>query len=100
MENVCPYGDNCPQVVSVTSDVKLLSNKIDTNQAFLVEKVSDISSDIKDLREFLTKDLNAYIDERIENALNKQKAATFKWVITSLLGSGGLSAIITLLLNK
>lgn len=100
MENVCPYGDNCPQVMSANSDIKLLSNKMDTNQASLIEKVSDISTDIKELRGFLTKDLNKYIDERIENALNKQKAGAFKWVITSLLGSGGLSAVITLLLNQ
>ena len=100
-ETVCPYGnDKCPQYISVSAEVKNLSDKMDLQNKYVIEKMEDISSDVKEVKNFLNEGLDKKIDERIEAAWNKKVASLTRWIVTSVIGSSGLTALITLLLSK
>ena len=100
-ETVCPYGnDKCPQYISVSAEVKNLSDKMDLQNKYVIEKMEDISTDVKEVKSFLNEGLDKKIDERIEAAWNKKVASLTKWIVTSVIGSSGLTALITLLLSK
>lgn len=96
----CPYGDSCPQFVGVSAEMRNLASKMDLQNKFVIEKMEDISSDVKDVKNFLGEKLDQKIDERIEAKLNEKTSKISRWVITSILGSGGLTVLINLLLNK
>ena len=99
-ENIsCPYGSACPQVISTEGEIKTLNEKIDIQQRYIVEKIDTIGTDVKEIKEFLNKDLDKYVDSRINIALDKMQAKMFRWCLSALLGSGGLSALITLLIK-
>ena len=100
-ETVCPYGnDKCPQYISVSAEVKNLSDKMDLQNKYVIDKMEDISSDVKEVKNFLNEGLDKKIDERIEAAWNKKVASLTRWIVTSVIGSSGLTALITLLLSK
>ena len=95
----CPYGSNCPQVISNQGEIKSMSDRMDLQQKYIVEKIETIGSDVKEIKEFLNKDLDKYVDARINVALDKMQAKMFRWCLGALLGSGGLSALIALLVK-
>ena len=76
-----------------------LNEKIEIQQKYIVEKINTIGSDVKEIKEFLNKDLDHYVDARINIAIDKMQARMFRWCLGALLGSGGLSAIIALLVK-
>lgn len=96
----CPYGDSCPQYVGVSSEVRSLASKMDLQNKYVIEKMEDISSDVKEVKNFLNEGLDKKIDERIEAAWNKKVASLTRWIVTSVIGSSGLTALITLLISK
>ena len=96
----CPYGDNCPQFVGVSSEVRSLASKMDLQNKFMIEKMEDISSDVKEVKNFLNEGLDKKIDERIEAKWNEKVAKLTRWIVTSVIGSSGLTALITLLISK
>ena len=95
----CPYGSACPQVVSVEGEIKSISDKMDLQQKYIVEKIETIGSDVKEIKEFLNKDLDRYIDARINISLDRMQAKVLRWIIATLLGSGGLATLISLLIK-
>lgn len=95
----CPYGDNCPQVITNRNSIELLAQKIDLQNQHINEKMDSISSDVKEVKDFLNEGLDKKIDERIEAAWNKKVASLTKWIVTSVIGSSGLTALITLLIK-
>lgn len=95
----CPYGDSCPQVIGVEGEIKTLNEKIEIQQKYIVEKINTIGSDVKEIKEFLNKDLDRYIDARINISLDRLQAKVLRWIIATLLGSGGLATIISLLIK-
>lgn len=98
-DNLCPYGSNCPQVIANEGEIRTLNEKIDIQQKYIVEKIDTIGSDVREIKEFLNKDLDRYVDSRINIAMDKLQAKMFRWCLGALLGSGGLSALLTLLLK-
>lgn len=95
----CPYGSACPQVVSVEGEIKSVSDRIDLQNKYIVEKIDTIGTDVKEIKEFLNKDLDKYVDARVNIAIDKLQAKMFRWCLGALLGSGGLSALIALLVK-
>lgn len=99
-ENKCPYEiSGCPQVISTEGEIKTLNEKIDIQQKYIVEKIDTIGNDVKEIKDFLNRDLDKYVDSRINIALDKMQARMFRWLIGTLLGSGGLSALLALLIK-
>lgn len=99
-ESKCPYEiSGCPQVISTEGELRTLNEKIDIQQKYIVEKIDAIGNDVKEIKDFLNKDLDKYVDARINIALDKMQAKMFRWCLGALLGSGGLSALLTLLLK-
>lgn len=97
----CPYGnDKCPQYISVSAEVKNLSAQMDLQNKYMLEKIDGIATDVKEVKNFLNEGLEKKIDERIEAAWNKKVASLTKWIVTSVIGSSGLTALITLLISK
>lgn len=96
----CPYSpDDCPNILKSQSKIDLLSQKIDLSQKHNDEKFSEILSSLNDIKTFLNEGLEKKIDERVEAALNKYQAKILRWIVMTLLGSGGLSAIIAFLVK-
>ena len=96
----CPYGDSCPQYVGVSAEVRSLASKMDLQNKYVIEKMEDISSDVKEVKNFLNEGLDKKIDERIEAKWNEKVAKLTRWIVTSVIGSSGLTALITLLISK
>ena len=96
----CPLNDKCPQYISVSAEVKNLSDKMDLQNKYIVEKIDDIATDVKEVKDFLNEGLDKKIDERIEAKWNEKVAKLTRWIVTSVIGSSGLTALITLLISK
>ena len=97
--NECPYGDNCPQTITNQTKLDMLAQKIELQNSYTNEKLDEVCGDLKEIKDFLNKGLEAKIDERVQIALDKYQAKMFRWCLTALLGSGGLSAIIAFLIK-
>lgn len=95
----CPYGDNCPQVLANKNTIELITQKIELQNTYLCEKMDSMASDIKEVKNFLNEKLDEKIDARVEEALNKYQAKILRWIVCTLLGSGGLSAVIAFLIK-
>lgn len=96
----CPYnGESCPAVLSNQNKIDLLTQKIELQNEHANEKLDEMCSNVKEIKEFLNKELDKKIDERITMALDKYQARVFRWIIATLMGSGGLSAVLTLILK-
>ena len=98
-DNLCPYGNSCPQVIAVEGEIKSVSDRIEIQNKFMVEKMNDISSDVKEVKDYLNQGLDKKIDERIEAKWNEKVARLTRWIVTSVVGSSGLTALITLLIK-
>ena len=98
-DNICPYGDNCPQVITNKNSIELLTQKIDLQNQHINEKIDDIASDVREVKDFLNEGLDKKIDERIEAKWNEKVAKLTRWIVTSVVGSSGLTALITLLIK-
>lgn len=95
----CPYGDSCPQVTINRNSIELLAQKIDLQNQHINEKIDSISVDVREVKDFLNTGLDQKIDERIEAAWNAKVAKLTRWIVTSVIGSSGLTALITLLIK-
>lgn len=95
----CPYGDNCPQVITNRNSIELLAQKIDLQNQHINEKMDSMAGDVREMKNFLSEKLDEKIDERIKTALDAYQAKILRWIVCTLLGSGGLSALLTLLLK-
>ena len=97
--NHCPYGSDCPQVLTNSAEIKMIAERQELQDKYILEKMNDMSSDIKEIKNAIGPELDKRIDERIEAKLNEKTAKMARWVVVSILGSGGLSALITTLLS-
>lgn len=96
----CPYdSDKCPQFMSSDNEMKRLSDKMEIQNQYIIEKIDTIASDVKEVKTFLNEGLNKRIDERVNIALDKMQAKMFRWCLAALLGSGGLSALIATIIK-
>ena len=95
----CPFGDSCPQTLTNQSKLDLLAQKIELQNTHTNQKLDEVCGDLKEIKTFLNEKLDEKIDERVAIALDKVQARMFRWLIVTLLGSGGLSTLLTLLLK-
>ena len=95
----CPYGNDCPQIINNKNSIELLTQKIELQNTYMCEKMDSMASDVKEIKTFLNEKLDEKIDSRVEEALNKYQAKILRWIIATLLGSGGLSALIAVLIK-
>lgn len=96
----CPYdGGECPQIMQNKTQIELLTQKIDLQQQHICDRMEDIASNVKEMKTFLNEKLDNKIDSRVSIAIDKLQAKMFRWCLGALLGSGGLSALITLLVK-
>ena len=98
-DNHCPYGDNCPQVITNKNSIELLTQKIDLQNQHINDKIDDIATSVREVKDFLNEGLDKKIDERIEAKWNEKVAKLTRWIVTSVVGSSGLTALITLLIK-
>ena len=68
-------------------------------QKLICDKLDDLTEAVKSMQIAVGDDLNKRIDERIENALNKQKASILKWLIGVAVSSGTLGSVLTMLFH-
>ena len=99
-EKTCPYSGDCPQVLNNSAEIKRIAERQELQDKYILEKINDMSEDLKEIKNALGPELDKRIDERIEAKMNEKTAKLARWVVGAIMGSGGLSAVITLLLNK
>ena len=100
-ENIqCPFNGSCPQTIQNANEIEKLNERMTLQNKYLIEKIDTIATDVREVKQSLGPDLDRRVDERIEAKLNEKTAKMTRWVLTAILGSGGLSAIISLLLSK
>lgn len=95
----CPYGNECPQILTNKNSIELIAQKIDMQNQFMVDKMSTMADDVREMKNFLSEKLDEKIDERVKTALDTYQAKILRWIVCTLIGSGGLSALLTLLLK-
>ena len=96
----CPFGTgSCPSTINNSNEIERLNERMELQNKYIIEKIDTIASDVKEVKTFLNERLDDKIDERIQIQLDKYQAKMFRWCLTALLGSGGLSAIIALLIK-
>ena len=96
----CPYNEGeCPQILQNKTQIELLTQKIDLQNQHICDKMDDIASDVKEMKTFLDEKLDDKIDSRIEAKWNEKVAKLTRWIVTSVVGSSGLTALITLLIK-
>lgn len=96
----CPYdSDKCPQFMSADNEVKRLSDRMEIQNQYIIEKIDTIASDVKEVKTFLNEGLDKRIDARVNIALDKMQAKMFRWCLGAFLGSGGLSALIAIIIK-
>ena len=99
-ENIqCQDWENCVGLLKLMNQYDKALVETRAEQKLIVEKLDDLTNEVREMKQTVGSDLDKRIDERIENALNKQKAGILKWVISSAIGSGALGSILTMLLK-
>ena len=96
----CPYGSECPQILTNKNSIELIAQKIDMQNQFMVDKMSIMADDVREIKDFMNSGLQEIIDERIEAKWNEKITKMTRWVVVSILGAGGLSSLLTILLGK
>lgn len=100
-ENIqCPFNGSCPQTIQNANEIEKLNERMELQNKYIIEKIDTIASDVREVKTFLNEKLDEKVDERVKIALDAYQAKILRWLLVTLLGSGGLSAIISLLLNK
>ena len=100
MEQNCQDWENCVGLLKLMNQYDKALVETRAEQKLIVEKLDDLTSEVRDMKQSLGSDLDARIDARIEAKFNEKTAKMSRWVVTAILGSGGLSALISLLLSK
>lgn len=95
----CEDWENCVGLLKMMNqyDKALVETKAD--QKLICDKLDDLTEAVKSMQIAVGDDLNKRIDERIENALNKQKASILKWLIGVAVSSGTLGSVLTMLFH-
>ena len=96
----CPFGDSCPQTLTNQSKLDLLAQKIELQNSHTNQKLDEVCGDLKEIKTFLNEKLDEKIDSRVKIALDAYQAKVLRWLVVTLLSSGGLSAVLTLILSK
>lgn len=100
-ENIqCPFGTGaCPSTINNSNEIERLNERMELQNKYIIEKIDTIATDVREVKTFLNEKLDDKIDERIQIQLDKWQAKIFRWILVTLLGSGGLSALLAVLIK-
>lgn len=100
-ENIqCQDWENCVGLLKLMNQYDKALVETRAEQKLIVEKLDDLTTDVREMKDSLGTDFDRRVDERITAKLNEQKVSLVRWVITSLAGSGVLTVILNWLLNR
>lgn len=99
MEQSCQDWENCVGLLRLMNNYDKALVETRSEQKLIVEKLDDLTNAVKEMKQSVGSDLDKRIDDRIESALNKQKASILKWLIGVAVSSGTLGSVITLLFH-
>lgn len=85
--------------IKLESEVSSLEKVWNLQQKYLQEKITEIGSDVKEMKNFLNDKLDSRIDARIEVYENRKAASFKKWVISAFIGSIAISVATNLLMK-
>lgn len=83
------------EIEKIKSEYNLLATTMNLNQQNILSKLNELVVEFKEIKKYMETGLDSRIDERI--ALNEGKKAISqrRFIWTTILGSGGLSALIS-----
>lgn len=83
------------EIEKIKSEYNLLATTMNLNQQNILSKLNELVSEFKEIKKYMETGLDSRIDERI--ALNEGKKAISqrKFLWTTILSSGALSALIS-----
>ena len=85
------------EIERIKSEYNLLATTVNMNQQSMLEKLNELITEFKAIKKYLEDGIEKKIDERIQLNEGKKAIAQRRWLWTTILSSGGLSAIISLL---
>lgn len=99
MEQSCQDWENCVGLLKLMNNYDKALVETRSEQKLICDKLDDLTNEVREMKQTVGSDLDKRIDERVENALNKQKALILKWLIGVAVSSGTLGSILTLLFH-
>ena len=85
------------EIERIKSEYNLLATTVNMNQQSMLEKLNELITEFKAIKKYLEDGIEKKIDEGIQLNEGKKAIAQRRWLWTTILSSGGLSAIISLL---
>lgn len=85
------------EIEKLKSEYNLLSTTMSLNQQNIIEKLNELVSEFREIKRYMETGLDSRIDERIQLNEGKKAISQRKFLWTTILSSGGLSAVISLL---
>lgn len=85
------------EIEQIKADYKLLTTTMNLQNQNILEKLNDLITEFKAIKKYLEEGIEKKIDERIALNEGKKAMAQRKLLWTTILSSGGLSAIISIL---
>lgn len=85
------------EIEQIKADYKLLTTTMNLQNQSILEKLNDLIMEFKAIKKYLEEGIEKKIDERIALNEGKKAMAQRKWLWTTILSSGGLSAVISIL---
>lgn len=99
MEQNCQDWENCVGLLKLMNNYDKALVETRSEQKLICDKLDDLTNEVREMKQTVGSDLDKRIDERVENALNKQKALILKWLIGVAVSSGTLGSILTMLFH-
>ena len=85
------------EIEGIKSEYNLLATTMNLNQQNILNKLNELVAEFKEIKKYMETGLDSRIDERIQLNEGKKAISQRKFLWTTILSSGGLSAVISLL---
>ena len=85
------------EIERIKSEYNILATTMNLNQQNILNKLNELVAEFKEIKKYMETGLDSRIDERIALNEGKKAIAQRRWLWTTILSSGGLSAVISLL---
>lgn len=95
----CQDWENCVGLLKLMNNYDKALAETRAEQKLICDKLDDLTNEVREMKQTVGSELDKRIDERIDNAFNKQKALILKWLIGVAVSSGTLGSILTMLFH-
>ena len=85
------------EIEKLKTDYAVLATTMNLNQQNIIEKLNELVNEFKEIRQYMDSKLDDRIDQRIQLNEGKKAISQRKFIWTTILSSGGLSALISIL---